>query len=314
MDVKLAGVLELLLPRLPPRDVVAVACTCAAVARTLRRVSDITVGLEPFPVPLLLHSSSPHHHLFYPFFSYLPCSRLPPPPSPQLPARSCGCDGAQGLCGRTLHGELAYDSNSRLRFLTDDLDEPGQIPSIWECGVTCSCSSTCHFRVTQKGLAVKVQVVKDHLKGWALRAAQHIARGSFVCEYAGELVTTAEAQIRQASYDRIRRGGQKFVSALLVVREHLPSGSACLRINIDATRVGNVARFMNHSCDGGNLQPCIVRLTGLFIPKLAFFASKDILDGEELTFSYGDVDEGLQTQLCFCGTDACKGFLPSEET
>lgn len=30
-----------------------------------------------------------------------------------------------------------------------------------------------------------------------------------------------------------------------VVREVLPSG-ACLRLNIDATSIGNVARFFNH--------------------------------------------------------------------
>jgi histone-lysine N-methyltransferase SETMAR len=38
-----------------------------------------------------------------------------------------------------------------------------------------------------------------------------------------------------------------------VVREVLPSGLA-LRSSIDATLVGNVARFLNHACDGGNLQ------------------------------------------------------------
>ena len=31
-----------------------------------------------------------------------------------------------------------------------------------------------------------------------------------------------------------------------VVRETLPSGTACLRFNIDATCIGNVARFFNH--------------------------------------------------------------------
>lgn len=43
-----------------------------------------------------------------------------------------------------------------------------------------------------------------------------------------------------------------------VVREVLPSRTASLRISIDATRVGNVARFINHACDGGNLVPVLV--------------------------------------------------------
>lgn len=35
---------------------------------------------------------------------------------------------------------------------------------------------------------------------------------------------------------------------LQVVREVLPSGEASLRVNIDATAKGNLARFFNHRC------------------------------------------------------------------
>lgn len=38
-----------------------------------------------------------------------------------------------------------------------------------------------------------------------------------------------------------------------VLREWLPSGTAAVRLNIDATHRGNLARFFNHACDGGNL-------------------------------------------------------------
>jgi hypothetical protein len=72
-------------------------------------------------------------------------------------------------------------------------------------------------------------------------------------------------------YDELASGG-KLCLALIVIREHLPSGKACLRVNIDATRVGNVARFINHSCDGGNLHPVLVRGSGLLLPRLCFFA------------------------------------------
>ena len=39
-----------------------------------------------------------------------------------------------------------------------------------------------------------------------------------------------------------------------MLREWLPSGTAVVRLNIDATHRGNLARFFNHACDGGNLQ------------------------------------------------------------
>lgn len=129
----------------------------------------------------------------------------------------------------------------------------------------------------------------------------------------GELLTTKEARGRQQIYDELAsRSG--ISSALLVVREHLPSGKACLRMNIDATRVGNVARFINHACDGGNLSTVVVRSVGSMLPRLCFFASKDIKEGEELTFSYGEIrvrSKGLQ---CFCGSSPCFGILPAEHT
>ncbi|KAK2451250.1 SET-domain containing protein lysine methyltransferase family protein [Trifolium repens] len=65
---------------------------------------------------------------------------------------------------------------------------------------------------------------------------------------------------------------------------------ACLRLNIDATtRIGNiagfVARFVNHSCDGGNLctSTKLIRSSGGLFPRLFFFALKDIQKDEELT-------------------------------
>lgn len=222
------------------------------------------------------------------------------------------------LCGHLLEGELAYDRNSRLCCLSmhrSDEDTPfHEFMTIMECGPACCCSQSCKYRVTQRGLYVKVAIYRCHLKGWGLRAMQFIAKGSFVFEYAGELLTTLEAQSRQRQYDKLRKIDKSFVPSLLVLREHLPSGRVCLRLNIDATRVGNVARFVNHSCDGGNLQPCLARLMGCLIPKLVFFARKDIVEGEELTFSYGDEHDKSETYQCFCKTASCKGFLPFEET
>lgn len=129
----------------------------------------------------------------------------------------------------------------------------------------------------------------------------------------GELLTTEQARRRQQMYDELSSGGQ-VSSALLVVREHLPSGKACLRINIDGTRIGNVARFINHSCDGGVLSTVLVRSSGDLLPRLCFFASRNIQEDEELTFSYGDIRIRENGLACFCGSSCCLGVLPSENT
>jgi hypothetical protein len=83
-------------------------------------------------------------------------------------------------------------------------------------------------------------------------------------------LATEEARRWHKVYDELASGG-KLCPALIVIREHLPSGKACLRVNIDATRVGNVVRFINHSCDGSNLHPVLVRSSSLLLPRLCFF-------------------------------------------
>ena len=103
-----------------------------------------------------------------------------------------------------------------------------------------------------------------------------------------------------------------------VVREWLPSRQACLRVNIDATRTGNVARFFNHSCAGGILELVLVRCAGSVLPHVGMYARRDIASGEELTFQYGEVNDAGEGKRaggrpCFCGAANCPGFLPAED-
>jgi histone-lysine N-methyltransferase SETMAR len=134
----------------------------------------------------------------------------------------------------------------------------------------------------------------------------------FLCEK-GELLTTKEARRRQEYYNELASRG-RFSSALLVVKEHLPSGKACLRLNIVATRIGNVARFVNHLCDGGSLSTKLIRSSGGLFPRLCFFALKDIQKDEELTFSYGEIRKRSNGLPCYCSSPSCFGTLPSEDT
>jgi [histone H3]-lysine36 N-dimethyltransferase SETMAR len=117
-------------------------------------------------------------------------------------------------------------------------------------------------------------------------------------------------------------------TVIQVVRQHMPSGSLVMRFNIDATKRGNAARFINHRCGDPNTTLVIVWQAGVLLPVVAVVARADIQQGEELTFSYGDevgsVDtlaeaggslnevEGQSciTQPCFCDSSFCKGFMP----
>ena len=79
-----------------------------------------------------------------------------------------------------------------------DYNEP---PMIFECNQLCKCNViTCHNRVLQHGITARLQVFRAYGMGWGVRAAQEIPKGSFVCEYVGEIISDSEAETREDSY------------------------------------------------------------------------------------------------------------------
>jgi SET domain-containing protein len=82
---------------------------------------------------------------------------------------------------------------------------------------------------------------------------------------------------------------------------------------IDATRCGNITRFVNHSCSP-NLELSPVRID-CAVPYILLVASRGIEPGEELRFDYGgggvDAELGSGTK-CLCGSANCRKFLPYE--
>ncbi|GFN93772.1 histone-lysine N-methyltransferase [Plakobranchus ocellatus] len=64
---------------------------------------------------------------------------------------------------------------------------------IVECNSKCKCDKRCANRVAQHGLSMRLQVFKTEKKGWGLRCLDDIAKGSFICIYAGQLLTDREA-------------------------------------------------------------------------------------------------------------------------
>eukprot|EP00005_Dracoamoeba_jomungandri_P004386 CAMPEP_0174258158 /NCGR_PEP_ID=MMETSP0439-20130205/7210_1 /TAXON_ID=0 /ORGANISM="Stereomyxa ramosa, Strain Chinc5" /LENGTH=99 /DNA_ID=CAMNT_0015341565 /DNA_START=936 /DNA_END=1231 /DNA_ORIENTATION=+ len=94
---------------------------------------------------------------------------------------------------------------------------------------------------------------------------------------------------------------KKHLNYVLVLKEFLSSRGVTLRTNIDGTVYGNVSRFFNHSHDP-NLIFVLVRVDS-FIPRVAFFAKRDIEEGEELRFDYGESRGGEENKRkeCKCG-------------
>ena len=138
------------------------------------------------------------------------------------------------------------------------------------------------FSVT-KGLAMR----RSKIHGRGVYARVPIPAGTRIVEYTGERITMDEAEARYPEDpDTVYH---TFLFAL-------EDGAV-----IDAAFRGNVARWINHSCDP-NCE-AVEEDGRIFIESL-----RDIAPGEELTLDYG-VTYHPDTKRCLCGAPTCRRTL-----
>lgn len=255
--------------------------------------------------------------MFFVVFQYSPDNVQGPgctadPAEVTLPGCSClshSCLPGSCSCLQT-YGQ-AYDASGRLLNLikTDSYSSP-----VFECNALCTCSEACSNRVVQGGLRLRLEVFSTQSKGRGVRTLETIPPGTFVCEYAGEVIGFEEARRRQLAQTSVDD------NYIIAVREHAGSGSTTETF-VDPAAVGNVGRFINHSCQP-NLVMLPVRVHSV-VPRLALFASRNIDAREELAFDYSGgyrnrtPEQPLSTQSdatmrkeCRCGAEDCAQFLP----
>ncbi|MQL74569.1 hypothetical protein Taro_006931 [Colocasia esculenta] len=179
---------------------------------------------------------------------------------------------------------------------------------VYECNSLCSCDKSCQNRVLQKGVQVKLEVFRTEKKGWAVRAAEAISRGTFVCEYIGEVLNDAEANQRGERYDN------EGCSYLYDIDAHIDADGCLIEGKvpyvIDATKHGNVSRFINHSCSPNlvNYQ-VLVESMDCQLAHIGLYADQDIAAGEELAYDYRyNLLPGTGCP-CHCGSSNCRGRL-----
>lgn len=133
---------------------------------------------------------------------------------------------------------LFYDTEGCL--LLDTLPEPHVL---FECGPQCSCTpQSCPARVAQRGVhAVDLIVGPTSNRGLALFTKQTIQRGTFVCSYVGEILSTAEARRRW----KVRMSMQPPAGNYVLVLRETGSNGHTLKTIIDPTHRGNIARFIS---------------------------------------------------------------------
>ncbi|XP_039963004.1 probable histone-lysine N-methyltransferase Mes-4 [Bactrocera tryoni] len=158
----------------------------------------------------------------------------------------------------------------------------------------CPAGERCQNQMFESRLSPRLDVVYLKERGFGLVCREPINAGDFIIEYVGEIIDDNEfkQRISQKSLDR----DENFYF-LSVEKDYI----------IDAGPKGNLARFMNHSCDP-NCETQKWSVNGL--NRIGLFAIKDIPADTELTFNYHWDDLlGNQKKLCLCGALKCVGEI-----
>lgn len=91
------------------------------------------------------------------------------------------------------------------------LNEP--VPTgIYECNSRCKCKASCLNRVVQHPIQLKLQVFKTVNRGWGIRCLNDVAKGSFICCYAGNLLTESNANEAGGDLGKQRKQSKSFHS------------------------------------------------------------------------------------------------------
>ncbi|XP_052738940.1 histone-lysine N-methyltransferase SETD1 isoform X2 [Bicyclus anynana] len=138
----------------------------------------------------------------------------------------------------------------------------------------------------------QLKFAKSGIHDWGLFAQEPIAADEMVIEYVGQMVRPIVADVREAQYEATGIGS-----------------SYLFRIDldtiIDATKCGNLARFINHSCNP-NCYAKIITIESQ--KKIVIYSKQPIGVDEEITYDYKFPLEDEKIP-CLCGAQQCRGFL-----
>ncbi|XP_072513334.1 histone-lysine N-methyltransferase SETDB2 [Salminus brasiliensis] len=316
-------------------------------------------------------------------------------------SRSCSC----------LQLSLKAGADPKQLYIHQRLSEPVST-GLYECGPWCGCEkSKCQNRVVQRGLRVRLQVFRTNDKGWGVRCRDDLDKGTFVCIYAGVVLSLEQSseeplsskvlKDEAASDDEVEvveewtlPTGQKntvtetldtspplYVAVIkrpadqpsmvldgepLEQQDHseemktssspdsdqtemksqddkeevarkkprldakeengntsppdqrvpkgnvLKQGSPERMYYLDASKEGNVARFINHSCSPNLfVQNVFFDTHNPKFPIIAFFTCRAIKAGTELTwnYSYNPGSDPEHEVSCLCGYENCQAVL-----
>ncbi|KAL0979496.1 hypothetical protein UPYG_G00185860 [Umbra pygmaea] len=138
----------------------------------------------------------------------------------------------------------------------------------------------------------KIRFCRSHIHDWGLFAMEPIAADEMVIEYVGQCIRQGIADMREKRYEEEGIGS----SYLFRVDQDTI---------IDATKCGNLARFINHSCNP-NCYAKIITVESR--KKIVIYSRQPISVNEEITYDYKFPIEDDKIP-CLCGAHNCQGSL-----
>ena len=165
-----------------------------------------------------------------------------------------------------------------------------------ECDENCRCGISCRNRRFQNHEYAYVYPIKTEDRGWGLCAGTFLPKDTFIMQYIGEIYSL------DSEYGKKKTKEYKDKTCTYLMG--LPNNNK--HEVIDPTKNGNMARFINHSCDP-NCETRKWHVKGELC--IGIFAKKDIKEDEELTFNYDFDLNKTRYQKCLCGAKNCRGYL-----
>uniref|UniRef100_A0A7N0T7B9 Uncharacterized protein n=1 Tax=Kalanchoe fedtschenkoi TaxID=63787 RepID=A0A7N0T7B9_KALFE len=246
-------------------------------------------------VPVFLYNDIDHDHEPL-YFDYLPRTVFPPFVFQQA-SNASGCDCMSScedgcLCAIKNGGDFAYDQSGTLL--------RGK-PVVFECGPHCTCPPTCRNRVTQHGVRKRLEVFRSTETGWGVRSLDLIHAGSFICEYAGVVLTTEQAAVFRMNGDNLvypsqftERWSEWGDLSKIFTNYEKPTYPSIPPIDfaMDVSRMRNVSCYMSHSsAPNVMMQLVLYDHSNFYFPHLMIFAMENVPPLRELSLDYGVADE-----------------------
>ncbi|XP_022928432.1 histone-lysine N-methyltransferase, H3 lysine-9 specific SUVH4-like isoform X3 [Cucurbita moschata] len=290
---------------------------------------DITGSQEDIPIPATNLVDDPP--VAPTGFTY--CKSIKVGHGVKLPSNANGCD-CSGSCISSRTCSCAKLNGLDFPYVHRDggrLIEAKDV--VYECGPNCGCGPGCVNRTSQRGIKYRLEVFRTPKKGWAVRSWDFIPSGAPVCEYTGILSRTDDL-------DHVSENNYIFdIDCLQTIRgfggrmrrsrdASLPANNSVDGIDdqrsesvpefcVDACSTGNIARFINHSCEPNLFVQCVLSSHhDIKLARVVLFAAENIPPLQELTYDYGYAldsvygsDGKIKQMPCFCGATECRKRL-----